>query len=160
MIFKNSIIICDYIIMIQETINELAKCDGNCPSFTLDGEIHLAKVVKCYDGDTIHCVFKHDNRYLKFNVRMMGYDSSEMQPKKTIEEGKRKEIKAKAVMAKKRLEDLILGKNVYLFCGPFDKYGRLLGTIRLGMDDGITVNQMMIDEGHGYVYVGGTKQVV
>ena len=47
---------------------------------------------------------------------------------------------------------------VYIKCGEFDKYGRLLGTLFLQETDLISVNDMMIQQGHGYSYDGGTKQ--
>lgn len=125
--------------------------------FTFEGETHLAKITKCYDGDTVHCVFKHNGAYQKFHVRMDGYDSWEMRPNKSIPEPKRSELIQKANIAKERLQELILNKIVYVTCGTFDKYGRILGTIKLAVDDAKTVNDMMIEEGHGYVYHGGTK---
>ena len=142
---------------IIETEKELDACNF-CPLFTMDGEVHLAKVIKCYDGDTIHCIFKHNGKYTTFHVRLYGYDSPEMKPSITISYEKRKQIKAKAQLAKKRLEDLILNKNVYLFCMEFDKYGRLLGKIKINLDDRQSVNDLMIEEDHGYAYFGGTKE--
>ena len=50
---------------IIEDITELANYDSKTPKFSLDNEIHLGKVVKCYDGDTIHCIFKCNNKYSK-----------------------------------------------------------------------------------------------
>ena len=141
---------------IIETEQELNECK-NCAIFTFDGEIHLVKVIKCYDGDTIHCIFKCNNKYSIFNVRMYGYDSAEMKPSKSIPEPQRSEIKRNAVKAKEKLEELILNKNVYLFCKGFDKYGRILGIIKTNIDDNKSINDIVIEEGYGYVYYGGTK---
>lgn len=142
---------------IIETEKELNTC-GDCSLFTMDGEVHLAKIVKCYDGDTIHCIFKHNNKYTLFHARLYGYDSPEMKPSKTISEEKRKIIKEKAIKSKERLEELILNKNVYLFCMIFDKYGRLLVKIKNKLTDDKFINDIMIEEGHGYAYYGGTKE--
>jgi len=142
---------------IIESEKELKSC-GNCPLFSMNGEVHLARVIKCYDGDTVHCIFKHNGKYTTFHVRMYGYDSPEMKPSKTIPEDKRKQIKENAVLAKKRLEGLILNKNIYLFCLEFDKYGRLLGKIKITLEDKQFINDLMIEEGHGYAYYGGTKE--
>lgn len=142
---------------IIETVHELDNC-GLCPLFSMNGEIHLTKVIKCYDGDTIHCIFKYNGKYTTFHIRLYGYDSPEMKPSTTILEEKRKEIKTKALMAKKKLENLILNKNVYLFCMEFDKYGRLLGKIKLNLDDEQYVNDLMVNEGYGYAYFGDTKK--
>ena len=46
---------------------------------------------------------------------------------------------------------------IYVKCGEFDKYGRLLGTIFINKKDKISVNEMMINNNFGYVYNGGTK---
>ena len=47
---------------------------------------------------------------------------------------------------------------VYLKCGKFDKYGRLLGYVYIE-DDTESVNEMMIKNNHAYEYHGGTKKV-
>jgi len=155
-----TIIIFTYIIIMSqniETINELDNC-VDCEFFTFNGEIHLAKVVKCYDGDTIHCIFKYNGEYKKFIIRMYGYDSWEIKPSKQIPEPDRTNLKIKAINAKKRLEDLILNKNIYLYCKEFDKYGRLLANIKINIKDKKTINDIMVEEGHGYLYYGGTKK--
>ena len=46
---------------------------------------------------------------------------------------------------------------VYIKCGGFDKYGRLLGTIYINKDDDKSVNDIMIENNHGYEYHGGKK---
>ena len=141
---------------IIETAEELAQFD-DCDYFTFDGQTHLVKVVKCYDGDTFYCIFKCNGKYSKFKIRMLGYDSYEMKPSKSIPEIERKEIKRRAKAAKERLEELILNKNVYLICHEFEKYGRILGTVKININDTKSVNELMVEEGHGYEYHGGTK---
>ena len=141
-----------------ESITELNEyTDDNTNLFSFNGETHLAKVVKCYDGDTIHCVFKHDQKYYKFHVRMYGYDAPEMRPSLQLTESVRNEIKENALKAKHKLEELILFKIVILECLNFDKYGRLLANVKINKDDTKTINQVMIDLGHGKEYYGGTK---
>jgi endonuclease YncB( thermonuclease family) len=145
-------------IKLRETMEELDKLDtDNISFFNLDNEMHLAKVIKCYDGDTIHCIFKHDSRYQKFSVRMNGYDTAEMRPSRKLPEDVRMEEKRKAKLAKKRLQELILNKNIYLECLKFDKYGRLLANVRINKDDPESVNDLMIREGYGKEYFGGKK---
>lgn len=142
---------------IKENIKELQKCSKNTSFFNFNNEIHLAKIVECYDGDTVYCIFKHDKKYTKFKIRMYGYDSPEMRPSKKIPEAERIIIKQNALLAKKRIEELILDKCVYLYCMEFDKYGRLLGNIKLNQKDEKTINDIMINEGYGSPYYGGTK---
>ena len=47
---------------------------------------------------------------------------------------------------------------VYLKCGHFDKYGRLLGEIYVNKDDTESVNKLMVKNEYGYEYHGGTKK--
>lgn len=143
----------------KEDRNELLKCSKKTSYFTFENQVHLAKVVYCYDGDTCHCVFKHDGSYYRFKIRMDGYDTPERRPSKKNfpKEKDRKIIKEKAMKAKERLEELILDKIVVLECKGEDKYGRLLGVIRFCLNDDVSVNDMMVNEGYGYLYDGGTK---
>jgi endonuclease YncB( thermonuclease family) len=52
------------------------------------------------------------------------------------------------------LEELILNKNVYLLCKDFDKYGRILGVVKYNLSDKKTINDIMLEEGHGDPYFG------
>lgn len=141
-----------------ETLEELDDYNkDNTEFFSLNGETHLAKIIKCYDGDTIHCIFKHNDTYQKFRIRMFGYDSPEMRPSKKIKKSIRLDIKSRAKLAKRALEDIILHKIVIIECMEFDKYGRLLAGVRVNKDDEKTVNEMMVELGHGKEYYGGKK---
>lgn len=145
---------------IIESNDELNNCDiESTPFFSFENHVHLAKIIKCYDGDTIHCIFKIDGEYKKFKIRLYGYDAPEIKPNKNIQEELRDKEKHAAVLAKERLENLILHKNVYLFCKEFDKYGRILAIIKVNIDDPLSVNDIMLKEGHGYTYTGGTKKI-
>lgn len=120
--------------------------------FSLDGYSTQAKVVDVYDGDTCTIVFKWEGKYRKFKCRCYGYDSPEMKPRLDIEN--RDEIKENAIKAKNRLTELT--KNIVrIECMNFDKYGRLL--VKLYKSNNISINEIMVNEGHGYVYHGGTK---
>jgi len=120
--------------------------------FSLNGYSTQAKVVDVYDGDTCTIVFKWEGKYRKFKCRCYGYDSPEMKPRLNIEN--RDEIKENAVKAKERLIELT-ADIVRVECMDFDKYGRLL--VKLYKNNNSLINDIMINEGHGYVYHGGTK---
>lgn len=120
--------------------------------FSLNGYSTQAKVVDVYDGDTCTIVFKWEGKYRKFKCRCYGYDSPEMKPRLNIEN--RDEIKENAVKAKERLIELTT-YIVRVECMDFDKYGRLL--VKLYKNNNSLINDIMINEGHGYVYHGGTK---
>jgi micrococcal nuclease len=127
--------------------------DDSLPLFTLDKCVFDAKIVRVYDGDTCFAVFKLHNNYVKFKIRMEGYDSPEIKPE--LNSKNREKEKKEAQKSKEELEKHVLNKIVILHCGKWDKYGRLLGIIYA---DNININQYMINNGFGYVYDGGTKK--
>ena len=143
----------------DEIIQQLKVCDKKTPKFSLQGLTKICKVVDIYDGDTCRVVFNHNGCINKWNIRMNGYDSPEMRPSRNLEN--RDEIKKKALESKNFLKSLVANSPeqlVYLKCGGFDKYGRLLGELYVNLDEK-SVNQQMIDNNYGYVYHGGTKKV-
>ena len=124
---------------------ELELMNVKCEKFSLKGNIYKCKVVKCYDGDTVHCVFKFNGKYQRFIVRLSGYDYPEIRTKD-------KDEKKLGYMAKKRLQKLLQDKIVYLHCDDFDAFGRILGTIKINKDDEKSINDIMLKENHGEVY--------
>ena len=88
---------------------------------------------------------------------MEGYDSPEMRISK--KDPNRDEKKKKALESKNYLKNLVMNDNqlVYIKCGNFDKYGRLLGKIYVNEKDNVSVNELMIQNNYGYIYNGGKK---
>lgn len=138
--------------------------------FSLNGLITYAKIINNYDGDTADCLLIYNNNILRFKVRFLGYDSPEIKP--PLNTPDRDNIIAKAKLAKSRLwclctkldNNSIKSHNniLKILCSDFDKYGRLLITAfnsdyndTLSFDS--SINKIMIDEGFGYAYYGGTK---
>lgn len=137
----------------------LTQADNNVPLFSLEGFFCECKVVDVYDGDTCKVVFPLHDKLYRWNVRLDGYDTPEMRPRKN-KPNREQEITA-AKEAKKFLKDLVMKSSeqlVYIKCKEFDKYGRLLADLFVCQDDKCSVNQMMIDNGYGYVYNGGKKK--
>ena len=138
------------------------RTNDNTKLYSLEGRKFRAKVVDIYDGDTITVVFKLNGHYVKYKVRMYGYDSPEMKPLKNIPN--RMDIIANAKYAKAKLSEKILNKIVILECLKWDKYGRLLATVYLqhskllfcGIDE--NMNNWMVEEGLGKPYFGGKKE--
>lgn len=125
--------------------------DKSLPLFNLNGHRTFGKVVDVYDGDTCTIVLKWEGKYRKFKCRCYGYDSPEMKPRLNVEN--REEIISKAKLARDRFKQLT--KDIInIECLNFDKYGRLL--VNLYKND-CYINNIMIKEGHGYVYTGGKK---
>jgi endonuclease YncB( thermonuclease family) len=142
----------------------------NTPKFSLINKFFDVRVVDIYDGDTITCILNIFNTYYKFIVRLKDIDTCEIK-------SKNENLKIRAYQARNRLYQLItkdnteielklsrnklrekLNSKIYLvriFCGDFDKYGRLLAhifdipknnEIRFNLFD--TFNNILIKENH------------
>jgi endonuclease YncB( thermonuclease family) len=141
----------------EDVICKLKSSTKKTQKYTLDGCFKLCKVVDVYDGDSCRVVFNNNGIINKWNIRMNGYDSPEMRPSKSIPN--RDEIKVKAKKARDYLKSLVCNDEqlVYIKCGEFDKYGRLLGEIYINQTDEVSVNKLMVENGYAYEYHGGTK---
>ena len=124
------------------------KVDNKIGLFSLEGHEYRAKVVDVYDGDTIKCVFPiHDTLY-RWNCRLTGVDTPELRTRCKTE-------KAYGYKVRDYLREKILNKMVYVRCGDFDKYGRLLVEI---LCDDCLVNDWLVHNNYAFAYDGGTKQ--
>lgn len=135
---------------------ELIAAANTVGKFTLEGEYKKALVVDVYDGDTITVVFKHFDKINSWKVRLLGINSPELRPSRTLEN--RDEIIANAKKSRDYLAGLILNKIVYLQCGSFDSFGRILAYIYLSdvelimKDTANTVNEKMLAGGYAVEY--------
>ena len=66
--------------------------------------------------------------------------------------------KVKARAAKWRMIELLENKIAVLYCKKFGKFGRVMGNIKLNANDDKTINDIMVEEGFGTPYYGGTKK--
>lgn len=132
--------------------------NNKTPMFSLEDMKFKCKVVDVYDGDTVKVVFPMNGNIYRWSVRLTGYDTPEMRPPKN--QPNRDEEKKAAYAARDFLKSKVMNDKqlVYIKCGEFDKYGRLLGTLFIKEDDEKSVNDLMIEMGHGYIYDGGTKK--
>jgi len=137
---------------------KLEDADNSVGLFSLNEVYTQCKVVDVYDGDTCKIVIPFNDKLYRWNVRLTGYDTPEMRPRKS-KPNRDEEIKA-AKAARDFLRSKVMNERqlVYIKCGKFDKYGRLLGTLYINENDLMSVNDLMIHHGHGYAYDGGTKQ--
>jgi endonuclease YncB( thermonuclease family) len=134
----------------------LARQNNNMSLYELKGNFRC-KIVDVYDGDTVTIILINKLGFEKHKLRMYGYDSPEMKPK--LNHPNRDEEKRKAAEAKKYLSDLVLNKILEFESMGYDKYGRLLGKLHKSnkCSRKININELMIKQGHGYPYYGGTK---
>jgi len=109
---------------------------------------YKAKLLRVIDGDTIDCVIDLGfNVRLKERGRFKGIDTPETRTR-DLEE---KEL---GFVAKKRVEKAFQYSDEFTIITEIDKkgkYGRILGTIMLP-DRKVSLNQMLLDEGHAEVY--------
>ena len=122
--------------------------------------IYKAKLERVVDGDTVDALIDLGfDTWVKKRIRYSGVDAWESRTR-NLEE------KEKGLAAKARNKELI--EKVSARPGYFllkshgvGKYGRVLGEIFIQDEDKneINVNQLLIIEGHAYVYEGGKKRV-
>jgi len=125
--------------------------------FSFKGQSFWGLPTNIYDGDTLSILFYHNGNPVKYRCRTLGYDSPEMKPLLSNPEREREKILALA--AKNRFTELVTKHPdavVKMDCSDFDKYGRLLVILWNGVDEK-SINEMMIEEGHGKKYDGGKK---
>lgn len=127
------------------------------PYFSFKGKIFNARCCSVYDGDTFTALFIYNGEFIKYKCRCYGYDSPEMKP--LLSKLNREEEIQLAHKAKERFIELVeKSKNnlIRIECLDFDKYGRILVNVYNGVDKQ-SINDIMISEGHGKPYFGGTK---
>jgi len=132
--------------------------------FSFDGIITKCKIVDVYDGDTITIVLFLNDRPIKLKFRMLGYDSPEIKPSKTL--ANRELHKDAAVFVRDKLKERILNKVLWVSFVEEEKYGRAMGKLyevsntspNAFSGNEICINTWMIDNKYGKVYNGGRKE--
>ena len=140
----------------------------------LDVREYQCELIRVLDGDTIDCYIDLGfNLKVKKRVRYMGIDTWESRTRD-------KEEKAKGLLAKARNKELLEQGVFKLKSFGQGKFGRVLGevfvdpnfvgqhineciknpesTIDLSIDGWVSVNDILIEEGHAYDYHGGKKK--
>ena len=135
---------------------------------------YQAELIKVVDGDTIDCYIDLGfNIKIKKRVRYMGIDTWESRTRDLAE-------KEKGLAAKARNKELLESGVFKLKSFGTGKFGRVLGEvfvspdyvgehivecignpdnkIDLSVDGWVSVNDILIEEGHAYDYDGGKKK--
>tara|TARA_A100001015_G_scaffold281199_1_gene344231 strand:+ start:2230 stop:2619 length:390 start_codon:yes stop_codon:yes gene_type:complete len=125
----------------------------------MDKYIYRGKLERVVDGDTIDALIDVGfDIWIKKRIRYRGIDTWESRTRDLDE-------KAKGMAAKYRNQELL--EKVSSKPGFFriksygvGKYGRVLGEIFIQDENGntLSINEMLIAEGHAYEYHGGTKR--
>ena len=121
---------------------------------------YKAKLVRVVDGDTVDALIDVGlDIWFKKRIWFKGIDTWESRTR-NLEE---KALGLKAKARTKELLESISSKSGYFRIKSYGmgKYGRVLADVYIQDIDGnhIWVNKTLIDEGHAYVYDGGTKKV-
>ena len=128
---------------------------------------YQCELIKVLDGDTIDCYIDLGfNLKTKKRIRYMGIDTWESRTRDLDE-------KKKGLAAKARNKELLEGGVFKLVSHGTGKFGRVLGEIFVSPDavgheisenvdktsDGlVSINDILINEGHAYEYDGGKKK--
>ena len=116
---------------------------------------YSCKLVRVVDGDTCDAMIDLGfNVWVKERIRFYGVDTWESRTR-NLEE-KKKGLAAKAYV-KDLLENSDDGKFSIISHGK-GKYGRVLGELFV-KGYVVSVNQLLIENGHAYEYEGGKKKV-
>ena len=140
----------------------------------LDVREYQCELIKVLDGDTIDCYIDLGfDLKIKKRIRYMGIDTWESRTRDLDE-------KAKGLLAKARNKELLEAGVFKLKSFGTGKFGRVLGEIfvspdyvgehiqecigdeahhiDLSSDGWVSVNDILIEEGHAYDYHGGKKK--
>ena len=140
----------------------------------LDVREYEAELIKVLDGDTIDCYIDLGfDLKVKKRIRYMGIDTWESRTRDLDE-------KKKGLAAKARNKELLEAGKFKLISFGTGKFGRVLGevfvspeyvgdsinesinnpdsNIDLSSDGWVSINDILIEEGHAYDYHGGKKK--
>jgi endonuclease YncB( thermonuclease family) len=126
----------------------IENATSDVPLFTLKGLNTKGKIVKVYDGDTVHCVFPFMGQLFKWHVRIAHVDTPELKTKNLQE-------KERGYITRDKLIEFIGDKVVDVNCLDFDKYGRVLAELTY---NGVRVDEWLIQNGYAHKYEGNTKE--
>ena len=133
----------------------------------LDTREYQAELIKVLDGDTIDCwIDLGFNLKIKKRIRYMGIDTWESRTRDLDE-------KKKGLAAKARNKELLEAGVFKIVSYGTGKFGRVLGEIFVdpsavghevsenvdkNKDGLVSINDILIEEGHAYDYHGGKKK--
>ena len=121
--------------------------------------IYRAKLVRVVDRDTVDALIDVGfDIWFKKRIRFKGLDTWESRTR-NLEE---KALGLKAKARTKELLESVSSKSGYFRLKSYGlgKYGRVLGELFIMDKEGKqwNINKTLINEGHAYVYEGGTKK--
>lgn len=122
----------------------------NIEWLTFDKQFLRCLVKDVYDGDTITVAIPLNKKPYLVKCRLSGIDAPEIRTKNIAE--KKAGIKSKEFLSVK-----ILNKKIWVECGKWDKYGRLLITIYMEKNKKTCINLEMVNNNLAVKYDGKKK---
>jgi len=136
--------------MAEQATDPLTEEGAVFPHWSLKGVKCNCKVTGVYDGDTITIALPVGDKYYRFKTRLEGINTPEIRTRDIDE-------KLEGLETRDWLRTQILDEIVWVECGAFDKYGRLLATIYREEGAEMSVNTELITTKRAVEYHGGTK---
>ena len=126
--------------------------EDNTPWLSFENQFVHCKVIQVYDGDSITVIlpFESLSSYYKVKCRLYGIYTPEIRTR-DLEE------KTLGFSARDYLREQVLDKIVWIKCGKWDKYGRLLITIYQELGSEISLNEQLVELGYAEEYFGGKR---
>lgn len=144
---------------VKEEIEKLTSVDDPI-EFSLSGYKAIGICIKVYDGDTIWIKINMNEPWgvVKLRCRLYGFDTSEVR-------GGSIESKNLGRLARDYLAGLILFEPILVKFGDFDMYGRPLVEVYTIENinhryevSAMSVNELMVREGHAIIYLGFSEK--
>lgn len=150
-------------VMPCDPVSHLKGLTRDYPRYTLKDKVYLGKVCEIYDGDTLDIILylPDDNTFKRCRVKMHGYDSPEIHPRRDAPG--REDIKCRALESMEALWQYSTNTELFTYnhttlvrveCGDWDKYGRIFAKIYRIRNDNLDdidfcVNEAMIANAFG-----------
>ena len=124
--------------------------------FSWAGKTFLAKASDVYDGDTFTSTWIWNGQVIKQRCRCVGYNSHEIRPRRNTRN--REAVIEMAYRARDRFTELLNQDDLIIVdCFQNDNFGRMLVVVYNVSNGEKSLNQIMLEEGHGLPYEGKRK---
>lgn len=150
----------------------LCNCPRDVPRFDFAGQSFWVRLENLHDGDSPCVVLELNSKLYKMMTRLIGIDTPEIRTK-DLEEKKLavaarnraanwalpERFQVDGVYSEKEIKQILAETPVLLWmkCREFDKFGRSLVKLFKDATEDACLNDMLLAEGHGDAYEGGTK---
>ncbi len=136
------------------------------PQFSLSGYEGWARLVDCYDGDTVKLVLPVLTEWYVFSCRLIGVNAPELKTRDMVQHAKAQHSRNRllewctgqcppSTVTPKDIRTLLQAQVclVWVQCFDFEKYGRVLVQLKKSPQDVHTLNQRLVEEGYAVSYL-------